>query len=50
MGGKEEVQAEDELNCDIWGQVDFGLGPVSIPCTRMGFHVEHVCSVIISPE
>lgn len=34
-------------NCDIWGSVDFGRGPVDVRCTREGPHSRHVCSVII---
>lgn len=44
---KEEVK---EVNCNVWGQVDFGQGLVSVRCTRVGLHAEHVCSVVITHE
>lgn len=57
MGGEEKREpidfpknVEDELNCDVWGLVDFGLGPVFVRCTRMGFHIEHMCKVLLTHE
>lgn len=33
-------------NCDIWGTVDFGKGPVEIRCTLTGPHTEHQCYIL----
>lgn len=43
-------EVDEDINCNVWGQVDFGLGPVSVRCTRVGMHVEHICSVVITHE
>lgn len=34
-------------NCEVWGTVDFGHGPVEIRCTEVGEHEYHRCSVWI---
>lgn len=47
---REALDAKEDLNCDTWGQVDFGDGPVEIRCTRMGEHDEHACVVIFEGE
>lgn len=37
-----------EADCDIWGDVDFGHGPVEVRCTQQGPHANHRCEVFIS--
>lgn len=34
-----------EENCDVWGVVDFGQGPVNVRCTQTGQHRRHRCEV-----
>jgi len=47
---QDEITGEDPLNCDKWGEVDFGLGPVLIRCTQSGEHDEHGCTVIFEED
>lgn len=37
-------------NCDIFGDVDFGHGPVEVRCTRTGKHNDHKCEINLIPE
>ena len=40
-------------NCDVWGTVDFGEGPVRIRCTMTDVtanHKDHVCVVVIKED
>lgn len=40
-------------NCDVWGVVDFGEGPVRVRCTMTDVttdHKDHVCVVVIKPD
>lgn len=39
---------DDSYNCHVWGEVDFGEGPVKVRCTRVGEHDGHVCWVAIN--
>lgn len=41
---------EEGLNCDVWGEVDFGLGKIPVRCTRTGEHDEHICVVMLDEE
>lgn len=38
---------DDDPNCDIFAEVDFGHGPVEIRCTQTGKHQQHRCEVMI---
>ena len=41
----------DEVgNCEIYGSVDFGEGPVRVRCTQRGSHIQHRCEVFINAE
>lgn len=44
--GSVEIVEDVGLNCDKWAEVDFGLGPVQVRCTRMDEHEEHGCVVV----
>lgn len=39
---------DDDENCDIFAEVDFGHGPVEIGCTQTGKHEQHRCDVWIT--
>jgi hypothetical protein len=43
-------QSDESYNCDHWGEVDFGEGPVKVRCTNVGGHDKHVCFVMIIPK
>lgn len=36
--------------CDIWGEVDFGRGPVDVRCTELGNHTTHICTIVLNPR
>lgn len=37
-------------DCDIYGDVDFGRGPVEVRCTMKGPHMVHRCDVLLFDE
>lgn len=37
-------------NCGIFGEVNFGEGPVRVYCTKQGNHDIHVCQVLLAPD
>lgn len=37
-------------NCDVWADVDFGHGLVSVRCTETGKHEDHICHVRLVKE
>lgn len=39
-----------ELNCNIWADVDFGRGPVEVRCTRTDKHERHICTVTLEVD
>jgi hypothetical protein len=39
---------DDDENCGIFAEVDFGHGPVEIGCTQTGKHEQHRCDVWIT--
>ena len=46
-----ESNGEDEdLNCHVWAEVDFGMGKVPVRCTRTEEHDEHACVVLMTEE
>jgi len=40
-----EATEPEDLNCDLWAEVDFGRGPVEVRCTLTSEHDKHVCIV-----
>lgn len=47
---KDELASIIDQNCEVWGEVDFGAGPVAVRCTGVGEHDEHMCVVELSEE
>lgn len=37
-------------NCNVYGLVDFGDGPVEVRCTETKPHVDHICKVFLATE
>lgn len=38
----------EDLDCDIFANVDFGHGMVEVRCTETGEHRVHQCNVILT--
>ena len=37
-------------NCEVWGEVDFGEGPVRVRCTQTSRHEFHTCVVAMGRQ
>lgn len=40
----------EQLDCDIYADVDFGRGPVEVRCTMTGEHEVHACMIQFAPQ